>query len=73
MNGRLRCSLHRDRPNPNHRVMTMVKAMHSIGPVRPASTISVQADRDASAVVTLVTIALVIANILVWTMVATGS
>jgi hypothetical protein len=53
--------------------MTMVKAMHSIGPVRPASTISIRADRDASAVVTLVTIGLVLANVFLWAVVLAGA
>jgi hypothetical protein len=48
-------------------------AITTIGPVRPASTISVQTDRAAGAVITLVVIALVLANVLVWTIVATGS
>jgi hypothetical protein len=47
-------------------------AITTIGPVRPASTISIQADRDASAVVTLVTIGLVLANVFLWAAVLAG-
>jgi hypothetical protein len=58
-------------------------AVTTIGPVWPVSTIenekiarpqraqlAIQAERDAGAVVTLVTIGLVLANILVWAMLA---
>jgi hypothetical protein len=61
-------------------------AVTTIGPVRPVSTIvavplvrahraplAIQTERDAGAVVTLVTVGLVLANILVWAIVAAGS
>jgi hypothetical protein len=58
-------------------------AVTTIGPVWPASTIEnekiarqqrarlgIQAERDAGAVVTLVTIGLVLANVFLWAMLA---
>jgi hypothetical protein len=58
-------------------------AVTTIGPVWPASTIenekiarprraqfAIQAERDAGAVVTLVTIGLLLANVFIWAMLA---